>query len=80
VFAILGLRAMYFLLAGFLNRLRFLTVGLAFVLAFIGGKMIVEPWLHVTALVSLLIVGAILLLAIVGSLAFPEKEPQAKQA
>src|ERR1700729_2999438 len=72
VFAILGLRAMYFLLAGFLNRLRFLTVGLAFVLAFIGGKMLVEPWLHVTALVSLSIVAGILLLAIVGSLAFPE--------
>jgi tellurite resistance protein TerC len=74
VFAILGLRAMYFLLAGFLNRLRFLTVGLAFVLAFIGGKMLVEPWLHVTALVSLSIVAGILLLAIVGSLAFPERQ------
>ncbi len=57
VFAILGLRAMYFLLAGFLNRLRFLTVGLAFVLAFIGGKMLVETWIHVTPLVSLSIVG-----------------------
>ena len=72
VFAILGLRAMYFLLAGFLNRLRFLTVGLAFVLAFIGGKMLVEHWVHVTALVSLCIVGGILLLAILASLAFPE--------
>ena len=72
VFAILGLRAMYFLLAGFLNRLRFLTVGLAFVLAFIGGKMLVEHWMHVTALVSLCIVGGILLLAILASLAFPE--------
>lgn len=80
VFAILGLRAMYFLLAGFLNRLRFLTVGLAFVLAFIGGKMIVEPWLHVTAPVSLLVVGGILLLAIVGSLAFPEPDKAAKSA
>src|SRR6202043_3832503 len=39
VFAILGLRAMYFLLAGVLNRLRFLTVGLSFVLTFIGAKM-----------------------------------------
>jgi tellurite resistance protein TerC len=77
VFAILGLRAMYFLLAGFLNRLRFLTVGLAFVLAFIGGKMIVEPWVHVTAPVSLLTVAGILLLAIVGSLAFPEKKAAA---
>src|ERR1700761_854288 len=72
VFAILGLRAMYFLLAGFLNRMRFLTVGLAFVLGFIGGKMLVEHWMHVTALVSLCIVGGILLLAILASLAFPE--------
>src|ERR1700738_876628 len=47
VFAILGLRAMYFLLAGFLNRLRYLTAGLAFVLSFIGGKMIAEPWVHI---------------------------------
>src|ERR1700740_3383024 len=73
VLAILGLRAMYFLLAGFFNRLRFFTVGLAFVLAFIGGKMLVEPWLHVTALLSLSIVGGILLLALVASLLFPAK-------
>jgi tellurite resistance protein TerC len=72
VFAILGLRAMYFLLAGFLNRLRYLTVGLAFVLSFIGGKMIVEPWLHIPPLVSLFVVGGILLLAIATSLLFPE--------
>src|SRR5215475_1072800 len=78
VFAILGLRAMYFLLAGFLNRLRFLTVGLAFVLAFIGGKMLVEHWVHITALVSLVVVGGILLVAIVASLAFPERKPQQK--
>ncbi|MGC1907432.1 MAG: TerC family protein [Candidatus Acidiferrum sp.] len=73
VFAILGLRAMYFLLAGFLNRLRFLTMGLAFVLAFIGGKMLVEPWLHIAAHISLLIVGGILLAAVAGSLLFPER-------
>jgi tellurite resistance protein TerC len=74
VFAILGLRAMYFLLAGFLNRLRFLTVGLAFVLAFIGGKMIVEPWLHMPAHISLLVVAGILGLAIGASMVFPEPE------
>jgi tellurite resistance protein TerC len=78
VFAILGLRAMYFLLAGFLNRLRFLTVGLAFVLAFIGGKMIVEPWVHIAAHTSLMIVAGILLAAVVGSLAFPEREKRTK--
>jgi len=65
---------MYFLLARFLNRLRFLTVGLAFVLAFIGGKMIVEPWVHVTALISLSIVAGILSLAIVFSVMFADKK------
>src|SRR3984893_10004883 len=72
VFAILGLRALYFLLAGFLNRLRYLTVGLAFVLSFIGGKMIVEPWLHMPPHISLFVVAGILLLAIAASLLFPE--------
>ncbi len=73
VFAILGLRAMYFLLAGVLNRLRFLTVGLSFVLVFIGGKMVAGPWLHVPEYLSLLTVGGILLLALVASLLFPTK-------
>lgn len=73
VFAILGLRAMYFLLAGVLNRLRFLTVGLSFVLVFIGGKMVAGPWLHVPEYISLLTVGGILLLALLASLLFPAK-------
>src|SRR6202047_5359274 len=57
VFAILGLRAMYFLLAGVLGRLRYLTAGLSFVLAFIGAKMIVEPWVHISVVLSLGVVG-----------------------
>ena len=71
VFAILGLRALYFLLAGVLNRLRFLTVGLSFVLLFIGGKMMADPWLHIPAHISLPVVVGILLLALLGSLLFP---------
>jgi tellurite resistance protein TerC len=73
VFAILGLRAMYFLLAGVLNRLRFLTVGLSFVLLFIGGKMIADPWLHVQDHISLAVVVVILLIALLVSLLFPAK-------
>lgn len=73
VFAVLGLRAMYFLLAGVLNRLRFLTVGLSFLLLFIGGKMIAGPSLHIPQYISLLTVGSILLLALVASLLFPAK-------
>ena len=73
VFAILGLRAMYFLLAGVLNRLQYLTVGLSFVLLFIGGKMIADPWLHISELVSMAVVGGILLIALLASLLFRAK-------
>ncbi len=73
VFAILGLRAMYFLLAGVLGRLRFLTAGLAFVLAFIGAKMIVEPWIHISVEISLAVVAGMLLVALAASLLVPAK-------
>jgi tellurite resistance protein TerC len=73
VFAILGLRAMYFLLAGVLNRLRFLTVGLSFVLSFIGAKMLAQHRVEVPQHISLIAVGGILLLALGASLLFPAK-------
>jgi tellurite resistance protein TerC len=68
VFAILGLRAMYFLLAGVLGRLRYLAAGLSFVLVFIGAKMIVEPWVHISVEISLGVVAAMLLVALGASL------------
>src|SRR6266446_3973300 len=71
VFAILGLRAMYFLLARVLLRLRYLTVGLSFVLTFIGAKMIAHKWVDVPEHISLLVVAGILLLALAASLLFP---------
>jgi tellurite resistance protein TerC len=76
VFAILGLRAMYFLLAGVLGRLRYLTAGLSFVLAFIGAKMIVEPWVHISVEISLAVVGGILLVALAASLLVSPKSEQ----
>jgi tellurite resistance protein TerC len=75
VFAILGLRAMYFLLAGVLSRLRFLTVGLSFVLTFIGAKMIAHKWVDIPEYISLLVVTGILLLALAASLLFPNRVP-----
>jgi tellurite resistance protein TerC len=73
VFAILGLRAMYFLLAGVLNRLRFLTVGLSFVLSFIGAKMLAQHWVDIPEHISLIVVAGILLSALGASLLFPVK-------
>jgi len=74
VLAILGLRALYFLLAGIIDRLRFLDEGLAVVLVFIGGKMIGERWLHIPVTVSLGVVGGVLLVALLASVLIPPKK------
>ena len=67
VFAVLGLRALYFLLAGLLPRFRHLSRGLAAVLMFVGAKMLAEKWIHISTPVSLLVVAAILALSLLTS-------------
>ena len=73
VFAILGLRALYFLLAGALDRLRYLDAGLGGVLTFVGAKMLAERWVHIPVQISLGVVVGILLIALAASLLFPGK-------
>jgi tellurite resistance protein TerC len=68
VFAVLGLRSLYFLLAGLLPRFRHLSRGLAAVLVFIGVKMLAEKWIPLSTELSLLAVAAILALSIFASL------------
>lgn len=60
IFAILGLRALFFALNGVLDRLRYLKPSLALVLAFVGAKMIAADWVHVPALLSLGVIAAIM--------------------
>ena len=74
VLAILGLRALYFLLAGVIDRLRYLDEGLAIVLFFIGGKMIAERWVPIPVHVSLAVVGGVLLIALLLSVLIPGKK------
>ncbi len=76
VFAILGLRALYFLLAGILDYFRYLGIGLALVLMFVGGKMVIEPWVHISVGWSLAVVAGILLAAILISLLVGPKKAQ----
>jgi len=64
VFAILGLRALYFLLAGMMNSFAYLSHGLALVLIFIGAKMLTEGLIHIPIGISLLVVVGILSIAI----------------
>ena len=80
VFAILGLRALYFLLGDVLDYFRYLGIGLALVLLFIGGKMMAEPWVHLPVTLSLGIVGGILLLTILISLAAGPKKKRIEAA
>ena len=67
-FAILGLRALYFLLAGFLGRLAYLNVGLAAVLVFVGVKMLLTDVYHVPVWASLLTIAAMIGISVVISL------------
>ena len=69
VFAILGLRSLYFVLAGAIAYFRFLKFGLSLVLVFIGAKMLLPKSLHISTTLSLFIVGAIILISILASLA-----------
>jgi tellurite resistance protein TerC len=74
VFAILGLRALYFLLADVLDYFQYLGIGLAVVLMFIGAKMTAEPWLHISVLVSLSVVGGVLLVSMLASFVFKPRK------
>ena len=77
IFAVLGLRALYFLLAGVLDYFHYLGIGLALVLMFIGAKMVAEPWFHVSVAISLGVVGGIILLAMqISALTCPPKKNQ----
>ncbi len=73
VCAILGLRSLYFLLAGIVGQLRFLQLGLSVVLVFVGAKMLLADWYHVPIGASLGVVAGVLALSVVASLLLPDQ-------
>jgi len=75
IFAILGLRAMYFGLAEVMARMRFLHQGLSIILLFVGAKMLVSEWIPIPALVSLGVIVAVLIIAGIASWLSPGKAP-----
>jgi tellurite resistance protein TerC len=68
VFAVLGLRALYFVVSGLAQKLAYLSYGIATVLAFIGAKIVLGPWVAIPVGLSLAIVLGILLVAAGASL------------
>lgn len=78
IFAILGLRALYFALAGILKLLVHLNYGLAVILVFIGVKMLISDYYKIPTVISLGVIAAVLLITLVTSLLFPGKEAQTR--
>jgi tellurite resistance protein TerC len=74
IFAVLGLRALTFLVARLVQRLRYLKVGLALVLAFVGGKMLIADRYHISDIVSLLVVAGLIGLSALASLVIPKRD------
>jgi tellurite resistance protein TerC len=79
IFAILGLRSLYFLLANFIHMFSRLKYGLAVILAFIGLKMVIAPFYHISSPISLAVVGGLLLISLLASIAFPIKQEGASE-
>jgi len=77
VFAILGLRALYFVLAGMLDKFVYLKPGISFILIFVGLKMLLSGWFHVPTLLSLGVIVTTLALAVVLSLRRTPRETRA---
>ncbi|QHL87074.1 TerC/Alx family metal homeostasis membrane protein [Nibribacter ruber] len=76
VFALLGLRALYFALAGIMQLFHYLHYGLSLILIFIGAKLILSNWFHINMVIALGVVAFILVGSVVLSLLFPKKDKQ----
>jgi tellurite resistance protein TerC len=80
VMAMLGLRSLYFVLAGALDRLRYLRHGLAVILVFTGVKMLTARWIHITAGMSVLVIAIVLLTTLAASGLFGHNVPEQREA
>src|SRR4051812_41942704 len=77
IFAVMGLRSLYFLLASVIEKFHLLKYGLAIILTFVGVKMIAEHWVHIPILISLAVILGVLVIAIIASLIWPPPPPPA---
>lgn len=74
IFAILGLRSLFFVLSGFMNLFHYLKYGLSGILGFVGVKMLIADWYKIPIGAALGVVGSTLLLSVVASLIWPKKK------
>src|SRR6185295_9644615 len=75
IFAILGLRSLYFLLAAAITQFQHLTVGVGAVLSFVGIKMLLSERFEIPTSISLAVIGCMLAVAVVASILWPRPVP-----
>jgi tellurite resistance protein TerC len=80
VFAILGLRSLYFALNGIMEMFEYINYALSGILVFVGVKMIVAAWYHIPTLVSVGVIVGLLLISVVASIYFPRKKSKLPKA
>lgn len=76
IFAILGLRALFFLLDNFIHLFSKLQYGLAIILSFIGIKMIISPFYHIDSVYSLMVIAGVLIISVIVSVLMPEPKEE----
>mgnify|MGYP006337856123 FL=1 len=76
IFAILGLRALFFLLDNFIHLFSKLQYGLAIILSFIGIKMIISPFYHIDSVYSLMVIAGVLIISVLVSVLMPEPKEE----
>jgi tellurite resistance protein TerC len=74
VFAVMGLRSLFFAVVGVMGIFHYLKYGLSVILTFIGVKMFIQDWYHITIDVALGVIAGVLALSIIASVMFPEKK------
>ena len=74
VFAILGLRSLFFAISGLMKLFHLLHYGLAAILSFVGVKMLIEDFFHVPVGVSLIVISSILVISVIVSIIWPDKK------
>ena len=74
IFAVMGLRSLYFLLAAVVDRFHLLKYGLAIILSFVGFKMLTEKFISIDIALSLAIILSVLALSIVASMVWPQRD------
>jgi tellurite resistance protein TerC len=76
VFAILGLRALYFALAALMHMFYYLKYGLGAILSFVGLKMLVASFIHIPIWIALTVISAMLVISVIASIIWPKKDIQ----